>query len=182
MTFDLNELENRMKSTLSVFEQEMANLRTGRASPLLLNSVMVDAYGSMTPLVQVASVSAPEARMLVVSVWDKGLVKNVEKAIRESQLGFNPMVDGNTLRVPVPPLSEERRIEMKKIAGGQAETARVAIRNIRRDGMTDLKKQESDIGSDAVQSLSQKVQQLTDKYVEQIGDLLSRKEQEIMQV
>lgn len=183
-SFDHNDLEKRMQGALSVLKQEFGGLRTGRASASLLDPIMVNAYGSKMPLNQVATVSVPEARMISVSVWDKSQVAAVEKAIRESDLGLNPVVDGTTLRLPIPELNQERRQELTKIAAKYAEHARVSVRNVRRDGMDTLKKMEKDhdIGEDEHRTLSAKVQELTDKVIKDIDDALATKEAEIMQV
>jgi len=178
------DLKYRMEMTLDVVKKEFAGLRTGRATTGLLDPIMVDAYGSQMPLTQVASVAAPEARMLTVQVWDKGQVKAVEKAIRESSLGLNPAVDGQLLRVPIPALNEERREELKKVAGKYAEDGKVAIRNVRRDGNDQLKKMEKDgdISEDESRQYQDEIQKITDGLVKQIDDALSQKQEEIMQV
>ena len=178
------DLKHRMEMTLDVVKKEFAGLRTGRATTSLLDPIMVDAYGSQMPLTQVASVAAPEARMLTVQVWDKGQVKAVEKAIRESSLGLNPAVDGQLLRVPIPALNEERREELKKVAGKYAEDGKVAIRNVRRDGNDQLKKMEKDgdISEDESRQYQDEIQKITDDLVKQIDDALSQKQDEIMQV
>lgn len=180
----LNELQKRMDGALSTLNKEFGSLRTGRASTNLLDSIQIEAYGSMMPMNQVGNVTAPEARMLMVSVWDKSMIKAVEKAIRESDMGLNPAVDGQTIRVPIPAPSEERRKEMVKIAHKYAEAAKVAVRNVRRDGMEDLKKQEKEkkISEDEQRTQSDKVQKLTDDYVKKIDDLLAAKEKDIMSV
>ncbi|MEM0986049.1 MAG: ribosome recycling factor [Pseudomonadota bacterium] len=184
MSFDKKDLERRMEGALSALAQEFSGLRTGRASVNLLDTVKVSAYGSEMPLNQVGSVTVPESRMLAVNIWDKGLVGAADKAIRESGLGLNPVVDGTNLRIPIPPLNEERRAELAKIAGKSAESARVAVRNVRRDGMDQLKKMEKDgdIGEDRQRVLSDEVQKLTDEYVSRIDEALKGKEEEIMQV
>ena len=181
---NLAALEKRMDGAISSLKTEFAGLRTGRASVHLLDTVQVSAYGSHMPINQVASVSAPEARMLAVNIWDKQMVGAVDKAIREASLGLNPIVDGQTLRIPIPPLSEERRKELAKLAGKFAEGARVAVRNVRRDGMDELKKLEKDgdINEDEHKTRSALVQKLTDRMVSSIDDLLKAKEEEIMQV
>lgn len=173
-----------MNGALETLKKEFTGLRTGRASTSLLDPVMVDAYGSATPLNQVASVSVPEPRMLSVQVWDKGLAKNVEKAIRDSGLGLNPQSDGTLIRVPLPDLSSERRQELAKVAGKYAEAARVAVRNVRRDGMDNLKKQEKDkqISEDEQKTLAEKVQKLTDDVIKKIDEALAHKEKEITSV
>jgi ribosome recycling factor len=183
-SFDLKDIEKRMRGALQVLKQEFGGLRTGRASATLLDPITVNAYGSRMPLNQVATVSVPEPRMITVSVWDKSQVSAVEKAIRESDLGLNPVVDGTTLRLPIPELNQERRQELTKIAAKYAEQARVSVRNVRRDGMDLLKKLEKDheIGEDEHRNLSTKVQEATDKIIKEIDASLAAKEAEIMQV
>jgi ribosome recycling factor len=182
--FDVKALEKRMDGALASLKTEFSGLRTGRASVHLLDTVHVTAYGSSMPLNQVASVSAPEARMLAVSVWDKSMVGAVDKAIREANLGLNPVVDGQTLRLPIPPLSEERRKDLVKLAGKFAEAAKIAVRNVRRDGNDQLKAAEKkgEINEDQLKVKTVDVQKLTDKMVQAVDDLLKSKEQEIMQV
>jgi ribosome recycling factor len=177
-------LTQRMESALKALQHEFSGLRTGRASPNLLDNVQVDAYGSLLPLNQVGNVTAPEPRLLSVSVWDKSMVKAVEKAIRESDLNLNPAVDGQTIRVPIPAPSEERRKEMVKIAHKYAENSKVAVRNVRRDGMDELKKQEKDkkISEDEHRTQSDKIQKLTDDFVKKIDDMLVVKEKDILSV
>lgn len=184
MSYDEKDLERRMDGAITSLQTELQGLRTGRASINLLDSVMVSAYGSSMPMNQVGSVSVMDARMLAVNVWDKGLVGAADKAIRESGLGLNPVVDGQTLRIPIPPLNEERRVELTKVAGKYAEAARVAVRNVRRDGMDSLKKMEKagDISEDDLRALSDDVQKLTDNFVNKIDETVKAKEAEIMQV
>jgi len=178
------DLEHKMVVSLDHAKKEFSGLRTGRASTALLDNVVVDAYGSKMPLNQVGSVSVPEPRLLSVSVWDKGLAKSVEKAIREANLGLNPMADGTLIRVPIPPLTAERRQELTKVAHKYAEHARVAIRNVRRDGNEALKKMEKDgvISQDDHRKFSEEVQKMTDQYVAKVDDALKSKEAEITQV
>jgi len=178
------DLTHKMDVSVEHLKKEFSGLRTGRASIGLLEPVMVDAYGSNMPLNQVASVSVPEPRLLSVSVWDKGLAKSVEKAIREANLGLNPMADGTLIRVPIPPLTAERRADLTKIAHKYAEHARVAIRNVRRDGNEALKKMEKDhlISQDEHRKYSDEIQKLTDQYIGKVDDALKHKEQEITQV
>lgn len=178
------DLKHRMDSTLDVLRREFAGLRTGRAHTSLLDPVTVDAYGSSMPLNQVANVSVPEPRMLTVQVWDRTMAKAVEKAIRDAGLGLNPASEGQTIRVPIPPLNEERRTELTKVAGKYAEHARVAIRNVRRDGMEQLKRMEKDgdISQDDHKKFGGEVQGLTDDAIKQVDEALHHKEQEIMQV
>jgi ribosome recycling factor len=182
--FDLKSLEKRMDGAVSNLNQEFQGLRTGRASVNLLDTVTVPAYGADTPLNQVGSVSVPEARMLSVSIWDKSLVGAADKAIREAGLGLNPIVDGQNLRIPIPPLNEERRRDLTKVAGKYAESAKVAVRNIRRDGMDQIKKLEKDgeISQDDLKAYGEDIQKLTDQFISRIDDLLKTKEEEIMQV
>lgn len=182
--FSVKELERRMLGALNVLKQEFAGLRTGRASASLLDPIVVNAYGSKMPLNQVATVSVPDPRTISVQVWDKSQVSAVEKAIRESDLGLNPVVDGQTLRLPIPELNEERRRELSKVGAKYAEQARVAVRNVRRDGMEQLKKmeKEGEIGQDEHRTLADEVQQATDKYIREIDAALANKEKEIMQV
>ena len=177
-------LHKRMDGALEVLRKEFAGLRTGRASPSLLDPVRVDGYGQIMPMNQVGSVSAPEPRLIVVQVWDKGLVKAVEKAIREANLGLNPQVDGQLVRVPVPDLSEERRKEMTKVTARYAEQARVAVRNVRREGLDGLKKQEKDskISQDQHRKLDKDIQGLTDATIKRVDEMLHQKDKEILQV
>lgn len=179
-----DQIKQRMDGSLEALHKEFAGLRTGRASTAMLDPVKVDAYGSMMPLNQVGTVSVPEPRMLTVQVWDKGLVKSVEKAIRDSGLGLNPQPDGALIRVPIPDLSQERRQELVKIAGKYTEQTRVAVRNVRRDAMDDLKKQEKDgkISEDELKTQSEKVQQLTDQSIKKIDEAFAHKEKEISHV
>ena len=181
---DLNDIERRMDGALEALNREFGGLRTGRASPALLDPLTVDAYGSQMPLNQVGTVNAPEARLLTVQVWDQQLVKAVEKSVVESNLGLNPQTEGNLIRIPIPDLSEERRVELKKIAGKYAEQAKIAIRNVRRDGMDTLKQMERDgeISQDEQKSQSEKIQELTDTQISKIDTALESKEAEIMQV
>jgi ribosome recycling factor len=182
--FDLKEIEKRMRGALGVLKQEFGGLRTGRASASLLDPITVSVYGQRMPINQVATINVPEPRMITVTVWDKSQVNAVDKAIRESDLGLNPVMDGTTLRLPIPELNQERRTELSKIAGKYAEQARVSVRNVRRDGMDLLKKLEKDhdIGEDEHRTLSAKVQEITDKVIKEIDSALSTKEREIMQV
>lgn len=182
--FQLDDYAKRMDGALSALQHEFSGLRTGRASPALLDPIHVDAYGASSPLNQVAAVTVPEPRMLSVQVWDKAVVGAVDKAIRASGLGLNPIVDGMTLRIPIPPLTGERRAELAKLAGKYAESARVAVRNVRRDAMDALKKGEKDgdLTEDEHKNLSEKVQKLTDDHIKKIDELLSGKEKEVMQV
>ncbi|HVP85809.1 MAG TPA: ribosome recycling factor [Rhizomicrobium sp.] len=182
--FDKEDLNRRMNGAVGTLKSEFSGLRTGRASPALVEPVTVDAYGSQLPINQVGNISTPEPRLLTIQVWDKGLVKAVDKAIRDAGLGLNPQVDGQLLRIPVPELNEERRKELAKLAHKYAEAARVAVRNVRRDGMDLLKKLEKDhkISQDEHHKLGDELQKLTDAHVKDIDAALHGKEQEIMQV
>jgi ribosome recycling factor len=182
--FKLDDFSKRMDGALNALKGEFNGLRTGRASSQLLDPVMVEAYGATTPLNQVAGVTVPEPRMISVQVWDKGVVAAVDKAIRSAGIGLNPIVDGQTLRIPIPPLSGERRQELAKLAGKYSEHARVAVRNVRRDAMEYLKKLEKDhdISQDEHKKLGEQVQQATDDHVKKIDAALAHKEEEIMQV
>ena len=181
---DFNDLTKRMEGAISSLKNDLAGLRTGRASASLLDPVMVDAYGQSMPINQVGTVNVPEARMVSVQVWDKSMVGAVEKAIREAGLGLNPVVDGQNLRIPLPELNEERRRELVKIAHQYAENAKVAIRHVRRDGMEEVKRAEKDgdIGKDDAHTLSDRVQKLTDDMVTKVDESVAQKETEIMQV
>lgn len=180
----LSKYKDRMDKAVAQLKEEFASLRTGRASASLLDQVMVEAYGSTTPLNAVANVTVPEPRSLSVSVWDKGVVVSVEKAIRASGLGLNPVVDGQNLRIPIPPLTEERRKDLAKLAGKYAEQQKIAVRNVRRDANDDLKKAEKDavISQDEQKRMETEVQKFTDEAVKRIDETLKTKEQEIMQV
>jgi ribosome recycling factor len=173
-----------MDGALEALRKEFGGLRTGRASAHLLDQIVVQAYGSAMPLNQVGNVNVPEPRMITVQVWDRGLVREVEKAIRDGGLGLNPASDGQLVRVPIPELSQERRAELGKIAHKYAEQARVAVRNVRRDGMEMLKKQEKDgkISQDEHKGLHDQVQKLTDEHIKKVDEALATKEKEIMQV
>jgi ribosome recycling factor len=181
---DIKDLQRRMDGTVNALKGDLGGLRTGRASANVLEPIMVDAYGSKMPMNQVANVTAPEARLIQVQVWDTGLVRAVDKAIRDSNLGFNPVMDGQLLRIPMPEMNEERRREVVKIANEYAEKARVAARHVRRDGMDQLKKLEKDgeISKDDAHNQSEQVQKMTDATVKEIDDTLASKEAEIMQV
>jgi len=179
---DLKDLQRRMDGAIQAFKHDLASLRTGRASSNLLDAIQVQAYGQAMPINQVATVTVPEPRMVSVSVWDKSMVGAVDRAIRESSLGLNPIMDGTTLRIPLPELNEQRRKELVKIAHTYAENARVAARHVRRDGMDLLKKKEKEVGEDEVRKLSDRVQKLTDDTIKEIDSLLVDKEAEIMQV
>ena len=184
MSYDKKDIKRRMDGALDVLKKEFSGLRTGRASVNLLDTVMVDMYGSKMPLNQVGTVSVPEPRLLSVQVWDGDAVKTVEKAIRDAGLGLNPMPDGNNIRIPVPDLNEERRTELTKIAGKISENTRISVRNVRRDGMDSIKKMEKDgdISEDDLKRLSDEVQTLTDEVIKSIDTALSDKEKDIMTV
>ncbi len=182
--FDLDDLTRRMDGALAALRSDFGGLRTGRASASLLEPVTVEAYGAPTPLNQVATINVPEPRMLSVQVWDKSMVGATDKAIRNAGLGLNPVMDGQTLRIPIPPLNEERRAELAKLAGQYAERARVAARNVRRDGMDQLKRMEKAgaLSEDDHKALADDVQKATDSIIAKIDAQLKAKEEEIMQV
>jgi ribosome recycling factor len=175
---------DRMDKTVVTLKEEFGGLRTGRANTALLEQVMVEAYGSNVPITTVASLSVPDPRSITVSVWDKGVVVSVEKAIRNGGLGLNPVVEGQNLRVPIPPLTEDRRKDLAKLAGKYAEQQRVAVRNVRRDANDDLKKAEKDgvISQDELKGMEADVQKFTNEAIKRIDEVLKTKEQEIMQV
>jgi len=182
--YNKDELDRRMNGAVATFKSELAGLRTGRASAALLDPVKVEAYGNVVPINQVGTISTPEARMITVQVWDKGLAKAVDKAIRDAGLGLNPQMDGQLLRVPLPELNQDRRKELSKLAAKYAEAARVAVRNVRRDGMELLKKLEKDhkISQDEHHTRGDVLQKMTDAHIKDIDTALHAKEQEIMQV
>ncbi|MBR3675901.1 MAG: ribosome recycling factor [Alphaproteobacteria bacterium] len=179
-----NDTQERMEKTLESLRGDFSGLRAGRAHASLLDGILVEAYGNMSPISQVGTVSVPDARTLSISVWDKGLTKSVEKALRESDLGLNPMNDGQVIRIPIPPLSEERRKELVKVAGKYAEQAKVAVRNIRRDAMDEVKKMKKDslISEDEEKKYNNDIQKWTDDAVKKIDDLYDAKEKDIIQV
>ncbi len=180
---DTDDLQRRMDGAIASLRTEFASLRTGRASASMLEPVMVDAYGSPTPINQVGTVNVPEPRMVTINVWDKALVGKVEKAIRESGLGINPQLNGTIIMLPIPELNEERRTQLTKVAGQYAEHARVAIRNRRRDGMDQIKKAKNDgLSEDDQKFWEQEVQELTDRYIKLVDQQLETKQAEIMQV
>lgn len=181
---DIDDLKRRMNGAIEVLKDEFGGLRTGRASPALLEPIQVMAYGSPMPMNQVGTISAPDGRMLSVQVWDIKMVQAVEKAIRDSDPGLNPQTEGNVVRVPVPQLSQERRIEMTKIAGKYAEQSRIAVRNVRRDGIDMLKKMEKDgeISQDEQRAWTDEIQKLTDSSIKTIDESVASKEAEILQV
>jgi len=180
---DIDALQRRMDGALNSLRGEFASLRTGRASASMLDPVLVEAYGSPTPINQLGTVTVPEPRMVLVNVWDKSLVNAVDKAIRNSGLGINPQMDGTILRLPIPELNEERRRELAKVAGQYAEHARVAVRNVRRDGMDQLKKAKADgMGEDDHKIWSDEIQELTDATIARIDASLETKQEEILQI
>jgi len=180
----LKDLRRRMDGALEVLRKEFGGLRTGRASASLLEPITVGAYGGTMPLNQVANVSVPEPRMITVQVWDRAMVKAVDKAIREAGLGLNPQTEGQVIRVPIPDLNEERRRELTRVTARYAEQARVSVRNVRRDGVELLRRREkdADISQDQQRKLQQEVQHLTDDYIRRIDDALAQKDKEILQV
>jgi len=181
---DIDDLKRRMSGALEVLRTEFGGLRTGRASASLMDPIVVEAYGSQMPLNQVGTVNVPEPRMITIQVWDNSLVGAVEKAIRNSGLGLNPVIDGQSLRLPIPELTEERRGELSKVASRYAEQARIAVRNVRRDGMDKLKRLEKDgdISQDEQHAYGDDVQTMTNGIIADIDSLLEEKEKEIMQV
>jgi ribosome recycling factor len=181
---NMKDLEKRMSGAIDALRHEFGGLRTGRAHISLLDPITVESYGAEMPLNQVGTVSAPEPRMLAVAVWDKTNLKAVEKGIRNSGLGLNPVVDGITVRVPIPELTEERRIDLTKVASGYAEQAKIAIRNVRRHGIDDAKaaEKDGDFSKDDVKKAEDDIQKLTDTFVKNVDEILAEKQQEIMQV
>ncbi len=183
LEIDTDALQRRMDGAMNALKTEFASLRTGRASAAIVEPIQVDAYGQMTPINQLGTVNVPEPRMVVINVWDKAMVSKVERAIRDSGIGINPVVDGPLIRLPIPELNEERRRELTKVAAGYAEHARVAIRNVRRDGMDQIKKAKaSGMSEDDQKMWSDEVQELTDKTIAAVDKALETKQAEIMQV
>jgi ribosome recycling factor len=182
--FDLADVKRRMHGAVQAFSKDLASLRTGRASANLLDPVNVDAYGALTPLNQVATINVPEPRMITVQVWDRSMVNAVERAIRDSNLGFNPATEGQVMRIRIPELNEQRRKELVKVAHKYAEEARVAARHVRRDGLDHLKRLEKDghVSQDEIERLSEQVQKATDQTITEIDAALAAKEKEIMHV
>ena len=178
---DIDAIDKRMNGAVLAMKSEFQALRTGRASASLLDKIMVNAYGALTPLNQCAGINVPEPRMITVTIWDKTLIESVDKAIRESNLGINPVGDGMMLRLPIPELNEERRIELTKVAGGYAESARIAVRNVRRDGMDQVKKS-NELSEDDQKIWSDEIQELTNVSIKKIDEVLDQKQAEIMQV
>ena len=173
--------EERMKKTVASLRDDLATIRTGRASPSILDKLRVDYYSEKSPIAQVATVSVPEARLIVIQPWDRALISEIEKTIQKSELGLNPSNDGKVIRIAIPPLTEQRRKELVKTAKATAETSRVAIRNIRRDGLEELKKK-SDMPEDTLKKSEDELQKLTDSYILQINKVLEEKEKEILEV
>jgi ribosome recycling factor len=184
MTFDENDLRRRMVGAVNSLKEDFIGLRTGRASTALLDTVMVDAYGSKMPINQVASLSTPEARLILIQVWDQSMVDAVEKSIRETELGLNPQTEGSSIRIPIPELSEDRRIELVKVAGKYAEQAKISIRNVRRDIVEATRKLQKDkeISEDEKRDAENKIQNITDEYIKEIDSMLSQKEIDIKKV
>ena len=180
---DTDDLQRRMDGAMTSLKHEFASLRTGRASASIVDAIQVEAYGQMTPITQLGTVNVPEPRMVVINVWDKGMIQKVEKAIRESGIGINPVTDGPLIRLPIPELNEERRRSLTKVAADYAERARVAVRNVRRDGMDQIKKAKSaGMAEDDQKMWHDEVQELTDKSIAAVDKALEAKQAEIMQV
>jgi ribosome recycling factor len=183
LEIDLDDIQRRMDGAMTSLKVEFASLRTGRASASIVEPIMVDAYGTMTPVNQLGTVNVPEPRMVVINVWDKAMIGKVERAIRESGIGINPVTDGPLIRLPIPELNEERRKQLTKVAAGYAENSKVSIRNVRRDGMDQIKKAKSaGMGEDDQKMWSDEVQALTDKAIAAVDKALEAKQAEIMQV
>ena len=178
---DTDAIQRRMDGAMSALKHEFASLRTGRASASIVDAIQVEAYGQMTPITQLGTVNVPEPRMVVINVWDKAMIQKVEKAIRESGIGINPVTDGPLIRLPIPELNEERRKQLTKVAAGYAENAKIAIRNVRRDGMDQIKKAKG-MGEDDQKMWSEEVQDMTDKAIAAVDKALESKQAEIMQV
>ena len=184
MTISVDEFKSKMENTLKIFHEELNRLRTGRATPSLLEPVFVEAYNSKMKISELASVNAPEPKLLTVQVWDKSMVQNVEKSIRESKLGLNPSIDGQLIRVPLPDLTEERRLELTKVASKFSEDAKISIRNIRRDAMDKIKDEQKKnlISEDEQKSTSENIQKVTDEKIKEIENVFEDKKKEIMQI
>ena len=184
MTISIDEYRSKMENTLKIFHEELNRLRTGRATPSLLEPVIVDAYNSKMKISELATVNAPEPKLLTVQVWDKSMVQNIEKSIRESELGLNPNTDGQLIRVPLPDLTEERRTELTKVASKFSEDAKISIRNIRRDAMDKIKEEEKNnlISEDEQKSISDDIQKITDEKIKTIEGVFEDKKKEIMQI
>jgi ribosome recycling factor len=183
-TFDVSDIKRRMQGAINALKHDLGSLRTGRATPSLVEPIQVEAYGATMPLTQVATVSVPEPRLLSVQVWDRGMTAAVEKAIRQSDLGLNPQTEGQVIRLRIPEMNEQRRKEMVKVAHKYAEEARIAVRHVRRDGLDLLKKLEKDgtIGEDEEKRQAEQVQKATDSFVAEVEQVVAAKEKEIMQV
>ena len=181
---DKNIVQEKMQSTIKFFEKELSTLRTSRANPSILDNLLVDAYGSKTPINQLGNINVPEANMITIQVWDSSLITEIEKSINESNLGINPQVDGQLIRLPIPKLSEERRKELAKLASKHGEQAKIAIRNNRRDFMEKNKKDEKDkkISQDESKKFHDEIQKITDEYISQIDKLIAKKQEEILKV
>jgi ribosome recycling factor len=183
LEIDLDAIQRRMDGAMNALKQEFASLRTGRASASIVEPIQVDAYGQMTPINQLGTVNVPEPRMVVINVWDKAMIGKIEKAIRESGIGINPVTDGPLIRLPIPELNEQRRKELTKVAAQYAESAKVAIRNVRRDGMDQIKKAKAaGMSEDDQKMWSDEVQEMTDKQVAAVDKVLDSKQTEIMQI
>ena len=184
MSYDKTDVSRRMSGAVNSLKDDYLGLRTGRASTAMLDPILVDAYGSKMPLNQLSSISAPESRLLLIQVWDQTMVLQVEKSIRESDLGLNPQTEGNSIRVPIPELSEERRLEIVKVAGKYAEQSKIAIRNVRRDAVESVRKSEKDkeISEDEKRSFEIEIQKLTDDFISEVDSLLAQKEIDIKTV
>jgi len=184
MTISVDEYKNKMENTLKIFHEELFRLRTGRATPLLLEPIFVEAYNSKMKISELGTVNAPEPKLLTVQVWDKSMVQNVEKSIRESELGLNPSTDGQLIRVPLPDLTEERRLELTKVASKFSEDAKISIRNIRRDAMDKIKEEQKNnlISEDEQKSFSDDIQKITDEKIKEIENFFEDKKKEIMRI
>ena len=182
--FDLKIYEEKMEKAIEVLKREFSGLRTGRASTSLLDSISIEAYGSKVPLNQVSNISVPESRLITVQVWDDSLVNTVENSIRNSNLGLNPMIEGSLIRIPIPELSEERRIEIVKIASKYSEDSKISVRNIRRDAMEKIKSLEKnkEISQDELFKFSDKIQKMTDNLIEKVETLFVDKEKDVLRV
>ena len=184
MAISIDEYKNKMENTLKIFHEELSRLRTGRATPSLLEPIFVEAYNSKMKISELATVNAPEPKLLTVQVWDKSMVQNVEKSIRDSELGLNPSTDGQLIRVPLPDLTEERRSELTKVACKFSEDAKISIRNIRRDAMDKIKDEQKNnlISEDEQKSSSDEIQKITDEQIKEIEKVIENKKNEIMQI
>ena len=184
MAISIDEYKNKMENTLKIFHEELSRLRTGRATPSLLEPIFVEAYNSKMKISELATVNAPEPKLLTVQVWDKSMVQNVEKSIRDSELGLNPSTDGQLIRVPLPDLTEERRSELTKVASKFSEDAKISIRNIRRDAMDKIKEEQKNnlISEDEQKSASDEIQKITDEQIKEIDKVFENKKNEIMQI